>query len=406
MLRQLWEYSGGDIEKFDYSPYSRDLARAFSPDGKRFAVSINSTLKIYDAESLQLLAQEVEYGPGQPYTARTSQIIWSPDGSRILADDNSGGVYLYDSSTCEFLKIWYANWEFNELTENISAIVVTPDWRLFAKNDNEGYGQGVLIAGETGRIGGVYDLSTLEKLYNIPDFAMTVSRDWRWYTYTFSYDGSKLYIFSLDELMVLDAQTGAPIDSMPYTGLGGMALSPDGARLAFYAKTDKTVPSLFVINPDTATELWHADAPIERGTNTRILWSPDGTLIAVHNEDMEKTVVYDADSGEVVLEADGDSPSFSPDSAYLLLRRAVISRATSINTGTDITYEGVMIDIGSGFIMARLPAPGIFSPDGQTVLMQDAVWPVKTLAQLIDDARRVLGGRQLTREERRQYYLD
>jgi hypothetical protein len=65
----------------------------------------------------------------------------------------------------------------------------------------------------------------------------------------------------------------------------------------------------------------------------------------------------------------------------------------------------VLYNLQSGAAETTLPLPGIFSPDGSAILMQDAIWHQKPLDTLMREARERLRGRELTEDERQRFYL-
>jgi len=386
---QLWEKDdAADVGKL-FSADSiiltnKDTAKGYSPDGKRVAVGQGDEILIFDTQTLELL------GRTEPVGYRYSQLIWSPDGSQILCVDYAGNIYLYDSASCGLIKSWPADYTASPF---VTVVAAAPDWSLFAVNN-------------PGHLGGMYDLKTYEQLYAFPD-DYNWSLGLTWGSYAFSPDGKRFYTFSSEALITTDARSGAIIGSLPYINYkaGGLAVSPDGKRLVFGAQTDTNSPvELFVVDLASGAELWRADVKIDT-LGEMIVWSPDGQYIAAADNSDGETTVFGAATGAIVWQGYGDAPSFSADSESIALRRGSVDSGSLTNTIGTTPYEGVVLEIKTGREFAKLPAPGVFSPDGSSVLMQNAIWRVKPLDQLMLEARQRLGGRQLTDEERSRYFI-
>jgi WD40 repeat protein len=375
---QLWQRDAYlDVEMFDYASNSNDTAKAYSPDAKRFAVSINAVLKVFDADSLQLTAQSEFVG-----SSLTTQIIWSPDGRQILTADYGGTIRLYDADTCDIINVWESAYTNSRIP---TVLVAAPDWSKFVINN-------------TSHIGGMYDLQTFEKLTT--DIEISLSTH-----YVYSPDGLTFYILFSKMLLIYDMRTGEQINRLRSVEAGyGLATSPDGRKIAF-GGSDDSRDFLFVFDSQGEQELWRGEKTID--INGCVVFSPDGLKIAAVNNLIGRTVIFNAETGQIIRELNGTTPSFSPCSDYILLHnQPTIRMALTADVITANLGNGVIFSIETGEIFANLPAPGVFSPAGDAVLMQDAVWQIKPLEQLINQARYRLYERELTGDERRRYFLD
>jgi WD40 repeat protein len=370
---QLWTRRG----ETDLAPLgaagARDGAKAYSPDGRRAALSDRGLLTVYDGDTGAPLAAF----KGE---ARHTQVLWSPEGGRLLCVDALGNIAVVEAATGRALHTWPAAYTASPFQ---TVACPSPDWALAAVNN-------------PGHIGGMYDLATYEKLYDFPGPYGALGLDG---VCAFSGDGQRLYagVYG-QEILVLAARTGEILQRLPYRPTYGMALSPDGTRLAFGG-----AEGLFVVD-EAGGLVWQGEADID--LHGSLAWSPEGKYLAAGETQQSRTKIFDAATGQPLWEWEGDSPAFAP-AQYLLLRRQRVGQTWNPLL-TD--YEGVLYDLETGKIMARLPQPGVFDPRGDArggaVLMQDALWRMKPLAQLMAEARRRLGGRRLTAEDEARFFLD
>ncbi|MDR1571526.1 MAG: TIR domain-containing protein [Clostridiales Family XIII bacterium] len=384
--------SASDLRRFAHALSDYDAARAFSPDGRRFAVSIEGVVRVFDTDTLsELAAAEAEAGED-----RTRQLLWLPDGERLLSVSRRGDVRVLDAATGAVLHAWdaaYTNSPFATVAD------LSPDGRLFVLNNPS-------------QIGGMYDLDGYEKLYGFTGvFEDNYRQNALGFTAAcaFSPDGSRLYLGIPPEsgeppfeLAAVEPQTGDVLKRFTYCPEYGMAVSADGRKIAFGTSAlDRAAPRAFVVlDTETGTELWRADT--ELGIRGVVAFSPDGAFVAASDTNDGRTTVWDAATGAVQQLFTGYDPVFSPDSSALL-----ISDTPALNrNAADRGNESALYDIRSGSVSAKLPLPGVFSPDGGALLMQDRIWYSKPLETLMREAREQLGGRSLTDDERRRFYLD
>ncbi|MDR1605156.1 MAG: TIR domain-containing protein [Gracilibacteraceae bacterium] len=401
---QLWEHAPGagsfaaeagaanDLRRFAHARYNSDAARAFSPDGRRFAVSIEGVVRIFDADTLAELAAAEAEANGN----RTRQLLWLPDGERLLTISYDGGARVLDAGSGAVLRAWASKYVYSPFP---TVAALSPDGRFFALNNPS-------------QIGGMYDLDNYERLYDFAELFEDDSGNKSLNftdTYAFSPDGA----FYLEippesgeqpfELAAIDPRTGDVLKRFPYNLEFGMTVSPDGRRVAFGGKAghDSSAPyGFFMIDTETGAELWHVD--IEVGIRGIAAFSPDGAFVAASDTNDGRTAVWDAATGESLWLFEGYDPMFSPDSRSLLL-----AGAPALNLYPFDDWSGnVVYDLQSGLATVKLPRSGTFSPDGGAVLTQDRIWLSKPLETLMREAREQLSGRRLTDAERRRFYLD
>jgi dipeptidyl aminopeptidase/acylaminoacyl peptidase len=160
-------------------------------------------------------------------------------------------------------------------------------------------------------------------------------------------------------VLVLDAE-GRVTHRVPgerEAGDHAPAIAPDGERVAFVRSSDgEGDDRLLVVDVDDEAEdpvVLH-DGPGDRLLGTS--WSPDGRYIAVgrstHGEDWTgELLVFDADTGELVLEAPwhNTSTTWSPDSTAVLGSDGGALREVQIadGTATDIPSPAGVAWIGA-----------------------------------------------------------
>lgn len=100
----VWDVASGTLlERHD----SGDIvAAAFSPDGRRLALSASLGIGTIDAQSFEVLSGS----PRVPCCPNTMySIAWSPDGSTLITGSISGLVTLWDADTAQMLRQFVAN---------------------------------------------------------------------------------------------------------------------------------------------------------------------------------------------------------------------------------------------------------------------------------------------------------
>jgi Tol biopolymer transport system component len=99
--------------------------------------------------------------------------------------------------------------------------------------------------------------------------------------------------------------------------IGDVAFSPDGSRVAFYARQNGN-PVIMIFN--TATETF-SPHPYKRGlrSHPNPSWSPDGTRLALEIRDPEDPVVavLDIKTDEMKVIGKGGSPRWSPNGEWI-----------------------------------------------------------------------------------------
>ena len=175
--------------------------------------------------------------------------------------------------------------------------------------------------------------------------------------------------------------------------IGDVAFSPDGSRVAFYARQDgKPVFMIFDIATETLTPF-----PYKRGMRGHPgpSWSPDGTRLAIEIRDPEDPViaVLDLKTGDAPVVAKGHSARWSPTGEWIAYyshrdrERCLLIRPD----GTGLK-EAAKAGWGGYFILGS----PVWSPDASQLLLNESKDDTRTDVVLVDLA----SGRRTTKSRR------
>jgi WD40 repeat protein len=218
-------------------------AVVFSRDGTRLATAgADTTARVWDAQTGQPLLEFRGHSQG------LRSVALSPDGTRLATGCQDGTARLWDAFTSQFLL------EIKAHATLVQGLAFSPDGKRLATAggdgmarlwDTETRNQLLELQGHKGPVTGVvfspagerlatsggdrarvWDTASGKQLLELLGGAACVA---------FSPDGTRLTTGGWDRTVrVWDARTGQPILVIPIGNLGGagLALSPDGARLA------------------------------------------------------------------------------------------------------------------------------------------------------------------------------
>ncbi len=262
------------------------ISVAYSPDGQRLASAGGGEVKVWDAQTGQVL---------HTFPGRASGVAFSPDGKRLAGSHWDSTVKVWDAQTGQELLTFKGH-------TGGSSVAFSPDGKRLASASGAHDEQAKPLPGEVK----VWDAQTGQELLTLKGTG-TVGRG-TFSSVVFSPDGKRLASGGIP-VKVWDAQTGQVLHTFPGRG-SGVAFSPDGQRLASGAR-------------DGTMMVWDAQSGRELLTLTghtadvwSVAFSPAGKRLATLSRD-QTVKVWDAQTGQETLTLEGRSPSrglaFSPD---------------------------------------------------------------------------------------------
>ncbi|HVO42117.1 MAG TPA: TIR domain-containing protein, partial [Aggregatilineales bacterium] len=385
----LWDRASGQlIRKLVLDPsvkYGGDvMAVAFSPDG-RFALTGSAgdgAVTLFDVGTGQLVQKY------EGHTDYVTGVAFSPDGNTIVSSSGDRTIRIWETQTGKQLERF-------DNSDIVFAVAFSPDGRYIASGNGDNQAHLFLISTgtEVRQFAGHTD--SVRSVAFSPDsrYLVTGSDD----------NTARLWdVQSGQQLSLFIGHSGSPImdeHGNPYPGtVDAVAFSPNGR----YVLTG---------GADATARLW---AILDRlylsheGAVDSIAYSPDGRYFVSGGED--KTVrLWDASTGKEIREFDGnwyrvDAVAFSPDGRYVMsagVDGAI--RLWNTETGAPQTMFAASFPIpdtssSGGASAPATPTPGgvvtwdphnsgaidsaVFSPDGQYILANGALWNAATGQQV------------------------
>ncbi|MFZ5855929.1 MAG: WD40 repeat domain-containing protein [Chloroflexota bacterium] len=243
---------------------------AFSPDGNLLSgVCYQNTIPVWDAHSGELI-RSLETIP-----VREVAVAFSPDGKQIATGGFAGNIRVWDAASGQLIRTIDAR------PSPIWEVAFSPNGtRLAAAN----FDYNIPTAVNTPGIH-LWDVSNGELLW---DYKGT--KRLRVLSVDYAPDGKTIAFGTFDSAVILDAETGALIKSLPIPNhVGDLAFSPDGTLLA-------------TASDDNKIRLWRTDtynlaSTLEGHTHyvNGVTFSPDGKFIVSGSHD--KTVkIWDVET--------------------------------------------------------------------------------------------------------------
>jgi eukaryotic-like serine/threonine-protein kinase len=381
---KLWDVaSGREVATYDGEDRWGTQSLAFSPDGSRVAVVLSwrRAVVLLDAATARAVGT-LTGGSGLGLVAAT----FSPDGRQIAATCFDGTVLLFDTAAGSVIRI------FRGHTRTATGIAFGPDGRRLASAGADGTVRlwetetGREIASFRGHDGPAGDLrffadgtrlasTGVDGTVKVWDVAaagdvMTLggNRGWAFLT-AFAPDG-RLVTGGFSVVTVRDPATGhtAREVSMPGGGVRGLALSPDGRRVAVARE----------FSPEF--ELWDladgrhlATFRIPEGRVHGLAFAPNGKRIASAGDD-GSVRIWDASTGQEVRTLPGHEGG-----AYAVAYRPDGRRLASIGWDRAIRLwdpeSGAAVLVMQGAGKPKSPNFGgavAFSPDGRRLAVAGA----------------------------------
>jgi WD40 repeat protein len=303
---QVWDTSSGKKVATLRGHTGRILSVAFSPDGRRLAsTSEDKNVMVWDV-STALEKRELQEPLFRcPHEESVIGVAFSPDNQRLASasaeTDKPGEVKVWDAADGK----WLFSFPGQKLPNRLVHLTFSPNslW---------------LAAGSENNNVVVWDVTTHEKVCTLPGHTEPVLN------VTFSPDGRRLISAGWDRLVKVwdlgDEPRGvlAPRWMLRNftTGAWGIALSPDGSRLAIGAQTADGNVRVYDMTTGKQLHILRGDYRV-----ISVAFSRDGRRLAAVGHD-RVVRLWDMTTGREVLHLDGHDDIigqvlFSPDGQRL-----------------------------------------------------------------------------------------
>ena len=331
---RVWDAESGQLlvhwrpvpENDDFSPHFGGItAIAFSPEGRYLASGgLDKTVKIWDVEAeVQVLDRD--------FLNYVETVAWSPDGSRMAAGSADGRIIVWDHAAGRET----ARFEGHR-NGAVSALDYAPD------------GSRIVTAGTDGSVR-VWNAETGAQLYELPERVEPVSRL---------------------------RPPRRPVEQVSYAPRGSRFLTiSDGQSANFVEIWDHAAPG--------GAGIW-----LDVQVNSAV-WSPDGRRIATTRHSF--VTVSDLDNLESIpLEFAPDSgvedveyryAAWSRDGARLLI--ASTNAATVLDWASgEVLYASATLERGAAYVEESSDGALLLTVDGQVFSPKVQVWDVETGVEL------------------------
>jgi eukaryotic-like serine/threonine-protein kinase len=307
LTAKVWEAATGH-QLFTLSGHGgRIFSVSFSPDGQRIATAgDDQTARVWDAGNRNELLAVKRHG------SRISSVAFSPDGQRLITGGGSvsfspNGEVINPDSGDQTVRVWEAANETELVTLKghgapVGSVAFSPDGRH-------------IVTSSFDQTAKVWETASGRKLFTLEGHTAAVR------SAAFSPDGQRIVTGSFDRTAkIWDLASRKELFSLTghQSWLKSVAFSPDGRRIVT-ASDDGTA---MVWNAANGERLLTLKGRNIKGHTVHIwsaAFSPDGRRIVTgYQRGDQEVTVWDAVSGEALLEIDGQTPwvfsvAFSPD---------------------------------------------------------------------------------------------
>jgi WD40 repeat protein len=321
---RLWDAARGKLLATCRGHTSKVLSAAFRPDGARLVTtSADGTVRQWDAAT----GHEVE-APYDRHSGEVATAVYSPDGHWVASAGTDRTVRVWRAKDHQDVAVLHGH------TGTVGGVAFAADGRRLTSLSGEWFNQ----AGDnTVRVWDVDPGATLPVLHGHTSYVYPVafSRDGRWIA-SGGWDEAVAGKGTHPSLRLWDAATGEACAVLPHPGIvRTLAFGPDGRWLVSGGDGDNRFRIW-----DVAT----ARVRKERGPGTRIdglAIRPDGARVAVTGWDEPEQKhylgVYDRASGERLFSAAGSALAYSPDGRWLAVRDADVETILLLDAQTHET---------------------------------------------------------------------
>lgn len=385
------------FKKYDKHKFQGIQALAFSTNGNTLATSgVDNLVKLWDVKSHKKLRTLIGH------TGWVTALSFSIDDSTVASGDVYGNI-----------KLWYANSgseqvSFNGHRNNVSVLAFSPDRQTLASASDDGTIE--LWDAKTG-----HSISTLTTEHAKWVKSIAFSKDDTTLS-SLMFNGT-VQNWNAKIGQVVSVRIPENLNLTQSTALSSQATlfaaqNADGNTITLVdLETGESLPSLTLeernLNIDMAfsptteilacvdqwqdvrlydarsgKELFKLDVQIHSGTDTKLVFSPDGTMLAINGRHFRPTHVWNVEKREklATLPEGDDVLAFSPDSTMLATKGDVIAI-------WEITPSGEVLPIN------EFKAKGeddhlLFSPEGHILLTIDRdrsllLWDIEMGSELL-----------------------
>lgn len=383
----IWDAETGEQLEVFKGHIDIVLSAVFSPDSKHVvSASADKTIRIWDVETSAESLKDADGNDVITYSAN-----YSPDGTLIASrcrvpEYNNDVLSICNPKTFRIENI------LGDCDDYLHFTSFSPD------------GKQIAYPSPSDTIIQVVDVKTkqiISSLNRQTTYDMIQSID-------FSPTGQRIVCASFDGVYIWDVTTRKKqtIFEEDDVHFNSSAFSPDGKYIVA-SSSDNCVRVWDAETGERLDGLYGHDDDVNSA-----FFSPDGELIVSASDDMtiriwgkkkdncwDEQKKLDGHTGKV------HSAIFSPDGKYIV-------SASEDNTVRIWDVEtGELVQILNYTASFIYNASAFFSPDGKQIVFSATncdlhFWPFPPLQELIDQTRERFKDRQLTTEERRQYYLE
>ncbi|MHB8126365.1 MAG: HD domain-containing phosphohydrolase [Desulfitobacteriaceae bacterium] len=346
-------------------------------------------------------------------------IAFSHDGSKVVTASDDYTAIIWDTASGK---------ELNKLRHNARVNIAK-----FSPNDCK------VVTASDDHTAIIWNVATGKVLATLKGHIRAV------YNAEFNADGSKVVTASDDNsAIVWDVPTGKVLAKLK--GFSVLEISPDDSKVVMIVSGDNDNTAIIW---DVATNKELAKLEGHTLAVCTAKFSPDGSMVITSSFD-QTVIIWDVPTGKELASLEGLSgyvatTEFSPDGSKVVTtsynNTAIIWDAATgkelvkleghtspvqtaefspdsskVITASD-DHTAIIWDVVTGKELATLEKhsdvvnTAEFNPEGSKVITASndhtaIIWPIKTLNEVIEEAQQCLNGRELTYDEKQEFFLN